>query len=214
MATALLAMTTAGQLRAENDQSGVLGFGFGLHRFSESDGFRNSTVNASEIDNAFMLTGFGEWYLLGDFGIGVRLIAFSATERATANADGSPLLFANTERVIEAQTLMFTGHWVVAGSESYVRVGLLVGVGPARYKERLEADCFFCGPNTNIIVSERTTSGMATLFSAYLDWGGEVFGARFGANVLRTELDSIDGIEADASGVSLYFEFRWAFSRG
>ena len=54
---------------------------------------------------------------------------------------------------------------------------------------------------------------MATLFSAYLDWGGEVFGARFGANVLRTELDSIDGIEADASGVSLYFEFRWAFSR-
>ena len=211
---ALLAMTAPARLLAQNDQAGVLGFGLGLHRFSESDGFRNDNVNSGELDLAAMLQGFGEWYILGDFGIGFRLILMAGEEQAQTNADGSALFFPDTDRVIEAQTWLVTGHWIVAGGESYVRVGLLAGVGRTKYTERLEADCFFCGSNTKVIVSERSTSGMATLFSAYLDWGGDVFGARFGANFLRTDLDDLDGLQADASGVSLYFDFRWAFSRG
>ncbi len=55
------------------------------------------------------------------------------------------------------------------------------------------------------------------LAGAYVDWGGEGFGARFGVNALSTDLGSIpvegqaDPVAVDTSGQGAYLDLRWAF---
>ena len=81
-------------------------------------------------------------------------------------------------------------------------VHLLAGIGTAEYEAtRTFGSSSFSG----------TSTGPATLAGIYVDWGGDFFGARFGANVISTDLGDINGLEVDASGTSLYFDFRWAF---
>ena len=41
-----------------------------------------------------------------------------------------------------------------------------------------------------------SSSGTATRLGIYVDWGGEDFGARFGANFLETDLGDTNGISA------------------
>lgn len=181
-------------LHAENDQKAVVGVGFGFHRFSESDDFRTPQFPfLLEIDAAGMSQLYFEWYALGDFGIGARIIHLGVTEEVQIG--GGPTL----QKEVTVQSNLLTLHWVPLGGRSYTRVGILVGAGSATYNATEDASGF-----------SGSASGSATLAGAYVDWGAEDFGGRFGVHLLDTDLDNLNGLRVDASGTTFYLDLRWA----
>ncbi|MCZ6533454.1 MAG: hypothetical protein O7A08_10885, partial [SAR324 cluster bacterium] len=129
-------------------------------------------------------------------GFGFRRINLGVTETISA-------LGATAETKLIADSNIFTVNWVPLGADSYARLGLLAGVGNTTYEV----------PRTGTLLTNLSlsSSGSATLLGIYVDWGGEDFGARFGANFLETDLGDANGFSADASGRSIYFDLRWAF---
>lgn len=103
---------------------------------------------------------------------------------------------------LNVTNLLGTVTLVLLGGTGYTRLAVLAGAGTSEY----EASQSFSGTT-----SSDTTTGTAFLGGAYVDWGGEDFGARFGLNVLSTQLDNLNGASVDAGGTSVYFDLRWAF---
>jgi hypothetical protein len=185
------------QARAENDQTAVIGFGFGIHTFSQTDDFRRGqSPFILELDIAGMGQLYAEWYLLEEIGLGVRLMSLGVTEEVIG--------FGGTggTKELSVRNVLGTVTWVPVGATGYTRLGLIAGAGVSDY----EATNTFPGQEFS-----GSTSGLAALLGIYVDWGGKDFGARFGANVLSTQLDKLDGAEVDASGTAFYFDLRWAF---
>ena len=192
-AAALALIVPARGLHAENDQTAVIGVGVGFHRFSSSDDFRAPQFPfLLEIDAAGMSQLYAEWYALGTIGVGARIINLGVTEEVRIG--GSTL-----QKEVTVQTNLLTLHWVPLGGRSYTRVGILVGAGSSNYKATEDASGF-----------SGSASGSATLAGVYVDWGGEDFGARFGAHFLDTDLDNLNGLRVDASGTAFYLDLRWA----
>ena len=178
-----------------NDQTVVIGVGFGIHNFSETDKVRRTSFFITSA-LAGMSQLYVEWYVFEKIGFGIRSMNLGVTE--TIAVFGAR---AETELIVANN--FFTVNWVPREADSYARWGLLAGVGISKYEVTQSGSLV---SNSSI-----SSSGTATLLGIYLDWGGEDFGARFGANFLTTDLDAINGLSADASGNSIYFDLRWAF---
>jgi hypothetical protein len=207
---ALLLPALAGQAEA-NDQEIVIGAGLGLYSFSKSDDFRAGSGafqdDADEISSGGMFQLYGEWYLFDDVGLGLRHISV---------AGGRTYSYLDAEQTDTASVTanLITVNWVPLGSEDYVRMGVLAGIGGARYEAKTEVD--FASDTLGEDISESdSTSGTATLLGVYVDWGGESFGARFGLNALQTDLDTVElsgqELNVDGTGTALYFDLRWAW---
>ncbi|MCZ6645122.1 MAG: hypothetical protein O7B79_02675 [SAR324 cluster bacterium] len=178
-----------------NDQTVVIGIGFGIHTFSETDDVRQNVFLIAD-DVAGMGQLYVEWYVFETIGFGIRSINLGVTETIS---------FGTTiETELSVDNNFFTVNWVPLGADSYARMGLLAGVGNSNYEV---TQTVTPGGTSSI-----SSSGSATLLGIYVDWGGEDFGARFGANFLETDLDDINGLTVDASGRSIYFDLRWAFN--
>ena len=102
------------------------------------------------------------------------------------------------QKEVTVQSNLLTLHWVPLGGRSYTRVGILVGAGSASYNATEDF-----GPSGS-------SSGSAPLAGAYVDWGAEDFGGRFGVHLLNTDLDNLNGLQVDGSGTTFYLDLRWA----
>lgn len=183
---------------ADNDQNIVLGIGLGLHSFSQSDDFREpSGPFTVEIDVAGMSQLYAEWYALGALGFGVRVVTLSVREEVSTIGGSTA-----GHKELTVSNVLGTVNLVLLGGTSYARLGVMAGAGSSTY----EATESFSGSTAS-----DSTSGTAALAGAYVDWGGADAGGRFGVNVLSTQLDKLGGFDVDASGTSVYFDFRWAF---
>lgn len=194
--------------RAQQDQTAVIGLGFGIHTFAQQDDIRKYQEQVLLISPsaAGMLELYGEWYPMQRLGFGLRFLTLGYEEKAIFLGG---VTFTSTVS-IDSTLLTVTFVPFISG-DGYVRFGILGGAGGSKYnyKESLElAPVKFEG--------SWDTSGTAVLGGAYLDWGGEAFGARFGVHVLRTDFDPllIQGqppLNVDGDGSAWYFDLRWAF---
>ncbi len=189
-----ITLGTGTKAYAENDQTFVIGLGAGLHFFSTTDNARSNFILAPNV--AGMSEFFGEWYVFGELGIGVRFINFGVTETVTASGGSS-------ETTLDVNNVIFTVNWVPFGASGYTRMGLMAGAGPSDYE--------LTQTNSAGASTTQSASGTAALAGIYVDWGGESFGARFGGNFIFTDLGDINGAPADGSGTTIYFDLRWAF---
>ena len=92
--------------------------------------------------------------------------------------------------------------------DGYTRIGLMLGGGPMKYEFTQTAGVFSDSVDT---------SGTGTLLGLYIDWGGDVFGARFGVGQLDTSFDQLSdpnlgSLDVDGSGTNFYLDLRWAFN--
>lgn len=197
---AMLAFSPAA--RAQQDQAAVIGFGLGIHSFSETDDVRQQFFLTNQ-DVGGMLQFYGEWYPLGRLGFGIRSLFVGLSETVIITPPGIEV-----KTDVDVSTLLLTIHFIpFISGDGYFRVGLLGGAGGAKYE--LSQTVL----NTTASIE---TSGTAALAGAYIDWGGDVFGARFGVHVLSTDFDPLQNppgpdLNVDGSGTSFYVDLRWAF---
>ena len=185
---------------ADNDHKVVIGLGIGGHSFSTTDEVRDGGVFTPDLNGGLVSDFLVEWYFLGNFGIGYRSVSI-ATGRVYTFGPVSV-----TENINYSAGLI-TANWIpFTTSDKYVRYGLLGGIGGSSMS-RTWSD------GSNSVSND--TSGSASLFGGFIDWGAEGFGARFGFNSLKTSLDPFkEGAatyEVDGSGSHWYFDLRWAF---
>lgn len=208
-ALSLVFVFAASPARA-NDQEFVVGAGLGGFNFSESDDFRQGSdeFNGSdEIDAGVLFQLYGEWYLLDDIGFGLRLMSVTGA-RTYENQ------FAKLEDTANVQATLITVNWIPLGSEDYVRLGLMGGLGGASYEAKrtfTDKEGILGGDSED----SESTSGTASLLGVYVDWGADGFGARFGVSQLYTDLDPIksggEELAVDGTGTAWYFDLRWAW---
>ena len=144
---------------------------------------------------------YAEWYVLGRLGVGYRYLGTGITE--TYSTFGL-----EEKREIKSTSHLATANYLLyISTGQYTRLGVLGGIGTTNYTYT---------ETINGISTQADTSGPTTLGQAYIDWGGEDFGARFGIGMLQTKLEEVkfQGIphQADLSGNHWYFDLRWAFS--
>jgi len=194
-----------------NDQEFVIGLGVGIHTFSETDDVRQGSGtfadNSDEITQAGMVQLYGEWYLLNEVGFGLRFISLNGGRTYSSSV-------AELKQEVNINARFITVHWVPLGSEDYVRMGVMGGLGAASYEAK-ETFSDSTGQFGGDFEESESTTGSASLAGIYVDWGAEGFGARFGVNVISTNLDPIEiageELEVDGSGAAWYFDLRWAF---
>lgn len=190
---------------AENNQTVVLGGGIGSHTFAKSDDVRQGISlfgGADEIKNAGMSEVYLEWYALGTVGFGLRVVGLGATRTYT-------IFTTEVKQTLQVDLGFLTVNWVPVGATSYARLGLLAGAGSATYRMTTTV--------TGQPDLKGSATGSATLLGIYIDWGGEDFGARFGANSISTSLGDFTTsstspkLKVDGSGTSVYLDLRWAW---
>ncbi|HKI99984.1 MAG TPA: hypothetical protein VKB51_16025 [bacterium] len=191
--TVLLLVLAPLPVLAENDQTVVIGWGLGGYDAPADDVRGDRKLLASH--------AYVEWYALDELGFGFRRTVLIET--------GIAFLALGAFETFSLTTNMVTVNWVPFGAQRYARLGLVAGVGTADYK--YDGVFFLLGGATR----QAHTSGTATLAGAYLDWGGDGFGARLGYDMISTNLDNVtvsgSSLKADGSGNSIYFDLRWAF---
>ena len=204
LAMALLFL--AGNAQAQKkEQRFIIGFGLGKHQYDDTDAARaNKLTNPDQSAPAFDL--YFEWYPATRLGIGLR-----AMESLEAHSQAQPSGY-TLHTVADTGTLAVTLNLIPWISDSgYSRFGFIAGVGRTGYAFNASLE----GPDGYSVQSDSwSTSGPSQLYQIYLDWGGDVFGARIGIGKLKTDLDPLnDGTnfyDADASGNQFLLEFRWA----
>lgn len=201
LAIALMAFFAKPAL-AQNDQTFVIGLGVGIHTFSKTDEMRQTFVLAGDYGGLGQF--WGEWYLLDYLGIGIKNMGINTGEKAISGGD-------SFEREVDVDTNLITVQFLpYISSDDYTRIGIYGGVGSStyEYKETL----ILSGITYSASVS---SSGPAINYGAFVDWGAEDFGARFGYGFLNTTLDDLDTggqkWAVDGSGSHWYFDLRWAF---
>lgn len=201
---------------AQNDQTFVIGHSLGIHAYSQIDDIRRTLDFFDKIGIFNQL--WGEWYLQDRLGIGFKIMWISAYEKGggsvTANTSGGTM---NTNLTTKSQLFITTPLATVQylpfiSSDAYTRVGVYGGVGYSTYD--------YTQTTTGGGISssyKASSSGPATNFGAFIDWGGEDFGVRLGYGYLKTTLSDITydigpKQSVDATGSHLYFDLRGAFN--
>lgn len=181
----------------------IIGFGIGGHDFSsEEDEYRKRDP---EIENGLNLNFFLEYYLTENIGIGFKTFVLSAIREGT-----------NYEQDLSISNSFFTvSLWFPLSTKNkgYSHFGLIAGSGNSQYKVEIK------NKNTDKLVEEWKAEGSASLMGVFFDWGGEIFGARIGYNVIQTDLgkmsrqdeNSSAKFKVDGSGSGMVFDFRWAW---
>ncbi len=192
---------------AENDQTVVMGVGYGIHSFNEIDDTRAGSDyfgNVDEVNVAGTLRFYLEWYMFENLGLGAKLhnLGVSRTYSTWTSS---------TEQKWEINNIFATVNIVPIGGKGYARFGILAGFGPSSYQ--YTATTIGTGDDTSLSESK---SSMATLLEAYIDWGGEAFGARLAYSSLSVaydDLEASDGTKTpiSASGGAFCLDLRYAF---
>ena len=189
-----------------NDQDVVIGLDVGGGSFSTIDETRKDGVACSicsDLTSVTTLNLYAEWYLFDSIGIGYR----------GSSASGGWELFASNVKVTHKWTStnsLLTGNWIFWGETEYTRAGAIIGAGSTTYKYKATAE----SSSAKVELPFETT-GSASMFGIFLDWGGESFGARLGYDSIATTLDPLvigsKSYNVDGSYSGGYLGLRWAW---
>lgn len=201
----LVVAAWATPLQAQTAQSTVIGIGIGPYRFSNTDDLRDELSGVGAKNEAGHGQIYLEWYPADAIGFGARYLYIGSEDYGHYYI--APDIY-ETHRWIDVHTLLVTAQWFPFDPHSYARPGLLAGLGVSRYHARITF-----GPvdATALEVVNETSQGTAMLASAFLDWGGDDIGGRVGIDLLSTDVGDIQGLSADASGLAVHVDLRWAF---
>ncbi|MBU2512221.1 hypothetical protein KJ966_12855 [bacterium] len=194
-------------------RSGAFLFGFGLipvfsYSNTEKDAGLNESNTYQGVDAGAGFNMFMDIYFTRIFGIGGSYVLISATNESS---DGDDKLVVSTSLLFITASL-----WFPLGSSAYSHLGLKGGVGTAAYTISWQQD----GKEQATFES----TGSASMFSGFFDWGGDIFGGQVGYNVIITDLANSEQASysdsnyersgsylADTSGSGFYISMRWAF---
>jgi len=207
VAFAMAAMTVfPGEPRAQEGGGGqnvVIGAGFGSHAFTPSHHTETVAGNFN-VSAALMTQAYAEWYVFSTLGFGLRFVSFGAGQTSSGSVTvGSTTASASNNVDVAVSNFLATVNWIPLGAEGYARLGVLAGLGVSEYS--------LTASSTGLPSDSVKLSGTAVLAGAYVDWGGDEFGARFGIQQLTTNLGESGGKKVDASGREFYLDLRWAF---
>ncbi len=120
-------------------------------------------------------------------------------------------------QVIDVSHLLLTGQfWYPISASGSIHVGGLLGAGTTNYKSTF---VWFVNDRPGDEPhgeTSFTSSGSSIIYGAFLDLGGDGFGARFGWQSIDTSMDDFKGVwdtayaKADASGSVFYLDLRFA----
>ena len=189
-----------------NDQDVVIGLDVGGGSFSTIDETRKDGVACSicsDLTSVTTLNLYAEWYLFDSIVIGYR----------GSSASGGWELFASNVKVTHkwtSTTSFLTGNWIFWGETEYTRAGVIIGAGSSKYEYKATIEV-----GSDTAEEPYTTSGSASMFGIFLDWGGESFGARLGYDSIATTLDPLvigsKSYNVDGSYSGGYLGLRWAW---
>ena len=193
-----------------NDQKVVIGMDVGGGSFSTVDEVRKKEAICTicpEVKSVSTNNGYLEWYLFDSLGIGYR--ASQATEGYQLYTGSLDLTFKWT-----SSNSFLTGNWIFWGENEYTRAGAIIGAGSSKYKLDITLET-----SSASLELPQETSGSASMFGIFLDWGGESFGARLGYDVIATTLDPLVSTigstttiyNVDGSYSAGYLGLRWAW---
>ena len=192
---------------AQTDINVVVGGGFGGIAYKNSEGLG---ISKEERVNGFGFNHMAEWYFSEILGIGLRQTAFIASNDLEINE-------ADYSETTTVSSLMMTLHLILFGSDSWARFGITSGYGRSAYRYQLDTDE---DESENADDEEYTGSGDAYLVGAFLDWGGDGFGMRFGYDYFQTDFDTFDtevnetetrDVDLSGTGDYVYLNFRYAW---
>lgn len=191
-----------------NEGRFYFGLGRGIHYFAVNDDVRTGSRVGNENVTSLKTTNlYFDYYWSGSWGIGFDFTEGSySAQYGTGASSGSIDVSINSfllslSRISPMDTLQYF-HW-----------GMKYGIGITDYNIRYE----------NIESEEYSSDGVTLKADFFIDWGGDVLGARFGSYLLIVEGNrehpdednSIPGYEGDInmdpSGMGWYLSLRWAF---
>ncbi len=200
-----LVLSFSSSILAENNQTVVLGGGSGPHNFSGRDNTREGGRFTPGVYSGGGFRLFSEWYVLGNFGIGLL------ANYQTAFRDYSD--YENDVSVTQTWTIRHyfgTINIIPFGGETYARMGLYVGGGPSEYSVKQEVWSATTDDDETF-----TVNGTATTYGIYGDWGGDFFGMRAGVQFIDSNYPDMEvdnqSYKISSSGATMHFDFRWAF---
>lgn len=174
--------------------------------FKDEDIIRDTSGNYSGTDSATGFSWFVDIFASPNFGIGTKFITVG-TENTSAS--GSNVLKINLSNFLFTATLWFP---LSTRNKGYSHFGITGGAGSATYQVTSETD--------GEIDSEWEATGTASMYGAFFDWGGEIFGGRLGYYSLSTKMDKLERVDkyssvefdVDGTGSAFYVSMRWAWS--
>ncbi len=186
-------------------------FGFSLtpvFSFSADDDIREKgTYRGLSVDKVADAIGtdfFIEFFVNENLGLGMKYLLTSAKRETT---DGYFEQDIKNTAVMITATLWFPMN---TKNRGYSHFGLTGGTGPATYKI---TDTVY-----GSVDREMEATGSTTMIGAFFDWGGDVFGGRFGYHSLTTNYGDLEDktnnvtytADLDGSGGGVYLSLRWA----
>jgi hypothetical protein len=89
-------------------------------------------------------------------------------------------------------------------SNKYCLVGILGGIGPSRYKMNIDTS------SSTLDAYDKSVWGLVMPAGAFIDWGGDGIGARFGVEMLLSIYTKEDGIRPNSTGIRAYLNLRYS----
>ncbi len=189
----------------------IFGFSFVVQSFTSTDRdvVRAGDSGWEELNMGGGFDMFLEYYLSENFGLGFKTnsIVFSRTNSNDAT---------QKQDFTVVHTHIIGNFWFPLSTRNhgYTHFGLTGGIGSSTYKVSVKQN------DEETAVWEAT--GPSTSLGAFFDWGGDVFGARLGYNVITTNFDKLkqtetqgiannSELDVDGSGSNINVSIRWAF---
>lgn len=190
-------------------ENGAFVFGWSFipaHGFKEQDVIRDTSGNYDGTDSATGFSWFVDIFASPNFGIGTKFITVG-TENISSS--GNNVLKINLSNFLFTATLWFP---LSTRNKGYSHFGITGGAGSATYQVTSETN--------GEVDSEWEATGTASMYGAFFDWGGEIFGGRLGYYSMTTKMDELERVDeynankydVDGTGSAFYISMRWGWS--
>lgn len=191
------------------DNPFIFGFSLMPFEFAGDDDFRkesrDGSYQAEAITSAIGVGMFAEYFLGQNLGLGLKYLS------TTAGRETEDKRY--KQEVVNSMFMVTATLWFPLSTKNhgYSHFGLTGGTGSATYTITAKKD--------GEVVEEYESLGSATLFGAFFDWGGDVFGVRLGFQSISTDYGEVENkitgkvfeADLDGSGSGAYLTLRWGF---
>jgi hypothetical protein len=189
----------------------LLGIGLMYHHFFVSDDFRKGGAygipsGKDEIKNALGFDFNAELLLNKNFAIKSKygLAAGYRFEYLTRKYEYSYGVGGTLEREITMTNhILYYSISQPLDSSKYCSAGILAGLGMSKYERKLDF--------SSSADDSKTSWGAVLPIGAFIDWGADGIGARFGTELLLSRYEKVDGMRPNSTGGRFYINMRYAF---
>lgn len=191
------------------------------HSFNEKDFFTKTTKHTENIFGQAEISSLGgfqvsfEWLPATLENISIEYIyqnmnAMGKKEYTIKNASYTTDIKNTTK--IDLVNHIISANFSYPLTTTYVNIGGTVGYGISNYRYISEYESNTPATSDSSEKSSTdTTNGNAILVGAFINWGGDKLGGRFGVNLLQTNHADINNNSVKASGKQAYLSLQYLF---